>query len=550
MKRILHISAVCCCGLAMAFLGTPVEAQRGGKAPSGQKSAQGNRGSSNNGGAQRGSSNRGSSDRGSSNRGSSERGSSNRGSSQRGSSNQGSSERSGQPPRGSGERTQGSRNPSSENSNRGDNSNRGQENRGSDRSDRGNRPEGDRSNPTQDQNRGSERPEMNRSDRAEEFREKMQRFNQNRGEGERGENNRGDENRPGDGNRPTERGDGNRPTEQGEDRAQNNRPNPRGTDYLRNYLSGQRNQGDRDQNNRADNPEDRLRNRIEGALDPRNQNRNTAENNLRDRLNNQENNLERYQNQQFRRWDNADQTAARIRNDFVQNRNQNRNQNVRFDQNFWRSVVRNNNNNRVNGYFHVYGSLNGNRNYSRNYWWQPTPVNSLTRWLRGSYNSPRYYSYGPGGDIYCRNGYVYVSGDRYATIPEYYNQAVHVVRSVPEMTPEQAEEMEWKPLGVFALASDENQEASFIVQLAINQDGILSGTFYDEKSQETRPLLGRVDEGSQRAVWHFADDPQNGIVMETMLFNLSRDETSVLVHFGEETTESWLMVRIPEPEEN
>ncbi|WP_339745002.1 hypothetical protein [uncultured Rubinisphaera sp.] len=542
MKRILHISAVCCCGLAMAFLGTPVEAQRGGKAPSGQKSAQGNRGSSNNGGAQRGSSNRGSSDRGSSNRGSSERGSSNRGSSQRGSSNQGSSERSGQPPRGSGERTQGSRNPSSENSNRGDNSNQGQENRGSDRSDRGNRPEGDRSNPTQDQNRGSERPEMNRSDRAEEFREKMQRFNQNRGEGERGENNRGDENRPGDGNRPTE---------QGEDRAQNNRPNPRGTDYLRNYLSGQRNQGDRDQNNRADNPEDRLRNRIEGALDPRNQNRNTAENNLRDRLNNQENNLERYQNQQFRRWDNADQTAARIRNNFVQNRNQNRNQNLRFDQNYWRSLIGNNNgNNRVNGYFHVYGSLNGNRNYARNYWWQPTPANSLTRWLRGSYNSPRYYSYGPGGDIYCRNGYVYVSGDRYATIPEYYNQAVHVVRSVPEMTPEQAEEMEWKPLGVFALASDENQEASFIVQLAINQDGILSGTFYDEKSQETRPLLGRVDEGSQRAVWHFADDPQNGIVMETMLFNLSRDETSVLVHFGEETTESWLMVRIPEPEEN
>ena len=36
--------------------------------------------------------------------------------------------------------------------------------------------------------------------------------------------------------------------------------------------------------------------------------------------------------------------------------------------------------------------------------------------------------------------------------------------------------------------------------------------------------------------------------METGIYNLTEDETTALVHFGKEQTQTWLMVRLPEPE--
>jgi hypothetical protein len=36
--------------------------------------------------------------------------------------------------------------------------------------------------------------------------------------------------------------------------------------------------------------------------------------------------------------------------------------------------------------------------------------------------------------------------------------------------------------------------------------------------------------------------------METGIYNLTKDETPVLVHFNASQSQSWLMVRLPEPE--
>ncbi len=310
----------------------------------------------------------------------------------------------------------------------------------------------------------------------------------------------------------------------------------RGADRLRNSLNGNREnrdqrKGPEDQANRENNDGERLnperaRERAENAIAEEGR---EIRQELRQRA-------DRLQDTQFRRWDNVDQVADRVRARVRSNQYRG----PRFDQNFWQSQL---GNYQGRGYYHVRG-----RTHNGRYWWNPTPWNRLNGWVSFRFNDPYYYTYGPGGDVYYRDGYVYVRGDRYVTIPEYYQQAVQVVRTV-DVSEEEAKSMEWQPLGVFALSADESTEPSLVVQLAVNQEGILSGTFYDEKTQESRPLIGKVDRESQRAVWHFADAESTGIVMETTFANLSKEETSVLVHFGPEETESWLLVRLPAPEE-
>ena len=62
-----------------------------------------------------------------------------------------------------------------------------------------------------------------------------------------------------------------------------------------------------------------------------------------------------------------------------------------------------------------------------------------------------------------------------------------------------------------------------------------------------RPIKGMVDKKSQRAVWTFADDDDNSMIMETGISNLTKDATNIIVHFGKDRTETWQIVRLKEP---
>lgn len=59
-----------------------------------------------------------------------------------------------------------------------------------------------------------------------------------------------------------------------------------------------------------------------------------------------------------------------------------------------------------------------------------------------------------------------------------------------------------------------------------------------------------VDRQTQRAAWKFADDKNTEIVMETAISNLTKDDSSALVHFGPTQTQTKLLVRLPAPEED
>jgi hypothetical protein len=106
---------------------------------------------------------------------------------------------------------------------------------------------------------------------------------------------------------------------------------------------------------------------------------------------------------------------------------------------------------------------------------------------------------------------------------------------------------EWIPLGVFAMVQGEEKDANDIFQLAINKDGIIRGNYYNALSDTTVPLYGAVDKTTQRAAWTIGEKKEP--VYETGIGNLTEAETTMLVHFGKERTQQWMLVRLEQPEE-
>ncbi len=174
---------------------------------------------------------------------------------------------------------------------------------------------------------------------------------------------------------------------------------------------------------------------------------------------------------------------------------------------------------------------------------------AVTGWFVGRWTRPIYYTYGSGGTVYYENNMVYVNGQQYGTPEQYYTNTAELAASVPEVTDEQAEAMEWMPLGVFAITQENVNETNMLIQLAVNKEGVIAGTFYNESTDVGHPVEGMVDQETQRAAWRAADGTNENIVMETGVYNLTQDEASVLVHFGPETTQTWTLVRVEQPEE-
>ena len=175
-------------------------------------------------------------------------------------------------------------------------------------------------------------------------------------------------------------------------------------------------------------------------------------------------------------------------------------------------------------------------------WWRPAAWVGLTGWIRYAWSDPIYYDYG--GNVYYENNTVYVDGQEVCSAAEYAEQIAAVADSVPEDIPE---DIEWMSLGTFALVEEEQEEPTMFLQLAVSKDGIIGGTYRNTDTNSVENVEGMVDKASQRAAWTIGDNKDT--VLETGICNLTEDETAVLVHFGPEQTQQWLLVRLEEPEE-
>jgi uncharacterized protein (TIGR03000 family) len=152
--------------------------------------------------------------------------------------------------------------------------------------------------------------------------------------------------------------------------------------------------------------------------------------------------------------------------------------------------------------------------------------------------APIYYDYG--NTVVYQNNDVYDNGADVGTAQQYEQQAATIAQQGQEAQPPPDDK--WQPLGVFALVQGDDKTSNTMFQLAINAHGIIRGNYYDGLMDSTSTVYGSVDKKTQQAAWTIGE--KKTPIFEAGIFNLTKDETPVLVHFGPEKTQQWLLVRV------
>ncbi len=155
-------------------------------------------------------------------------------------------------------------------------------------------------------------------------------------------------------------------------------------------------------------------------------------------------------------------------------------------------------------------------------------------------------SYNYGDNVYYEGDEVYYGDEAVATTEEYAEQAQDLAASAPEVD----DSADWMTLGVFAITQDGEASGApptLFVQLAVNKQGIIAGTFQNTADGESKEVEGMIDQKSQRSAWALAGT--SWPIMETGIANLTEDTAAALVHFENGETQQWLLVRLEEPKE-
>ncbi|MEZ6047509.1 MAG: hypothetical protein R3C11_18405 [Planctomycetaceae bacterium] len=177
--------------------------------------------------------------------------------------------------------------------------------------------------------------------------------------------------------------------------------------------------------------------------------------------------------------------------------------------------------------------------YPGYFWMQAAQWGMIGGWiLNEAVSDP--YAYNYGSSVYTEGGSVYYEGEPVATTEEYAEQAQEIAAARPETAPEN---IEWMPLGMYVVKTSADTPSQMILQLSVSQEGYLIGTWFNQTTESAIPIEGSVNKSTQRAAWKLADGV-SPMVMETGLYDLTQNETVVLVHFGTERTEEWLLVRL------
>jgi hypothetical protein len=186
--------------------------------------------------------------------------------------------------------------------------------------------------------------------------------------------------------------------------------------------------------------------------------------------------------------------------------------------------------------------------------WSPAGWNAGAAWAPVSWEAvaghcgyanitPAPYNYG--SNVTCIGGNVVVNGQPAGTAEEFSEEAAAIARAGTE-APTSATD-QWMPLGVFALVRDEHHHPQLIMQLAINEQGIVRGNYTDEVTGSTLPIHGEVDQQTRRAAWTVGDNEY--AVMEAGLSNLTEHEAPALIHKNG-STQRWLLVRLAQPSQS
>lgn len=178
---------------------------------------------------------------------------------------------------------------------------------------------------------------------------------------------------------------------------------------------------------------------------------------------------------------------------------------------------------------HHYHPYYHNRGFD---WWRGVGWGGVASWLSWGDITPLYYDYG---------GYP-IERPLYVDVDNYYSQNF--------INQEVVSQGDWLPLGVFQAGSDITQAtySNLFIQLAINKQGDIAGTYYNANTNQPYELEGSVNQATQQAIWKLTDISDSPM-MVTGLYNLTQDIVPVQIHFSDDTEQSWILVRLTENEQ-
>ena len=171
--------------------------------------------------------------------------------------------------------------------------------------------------------------------------------------------------------------------------------------------------------------------------------------------------------------------------------------------------------------------------------WNLATWSNVNTWY-GTQSPPVNYEYG--NDLTYENNNVLLYGKPIATTQQYWQSASDLVTQGEAAPPKDAK---WLSLGVFEAVQSDNSKSNMLFQLAIDKQATVRGDYYNTSDKNKQPVEGAVDKTTQRICWVVAD--RKNIVFDTGLYNLTQDETTLLVHFGQDKTEQWTLVRLKKP---
>jgi hypothetical protein len=154
---------------------------------------------------------------------------------------------------------------------------------------------------------------------------------------------------------------------------------------------------------------------------------------------------------------------------------------------------------------------------------------------------PVYYTYGE-NVVYQDDG-VYFDGKPAYSQEQYAEKAIALADAGREA--KTGKEEEWLPLGVFAMVQGDEKASNHIFQLAVNKQGIIRGNYYDAVTDSSAEVYGSVNKQSQRAAWTVGD--RKSPVYEAGIANLTEPETTMVVHYGTERSQQFMLIRLEEP---
>lgn len=103
-------------------------------------------------------------------------------------------------------------------------------------------------------------------------------------------------------------------------------------------------------------------------------------------------------------------------------------------------------------------------------------------------------------------------------------------------------DLEWLPLGVFAVAPQGTEQAHIYQQLAVSRKGELKGNSYDAVSDAVQPITGTIDRETRKAAWKVG----TGATFETTLDALLEPPSTVAMKAGT-MSQTWDLVRMEKP---